>query len=124
MDWSVVTGIIALVALIISFFQWHVNQNYKRMTNQHSELEARVQTLERDIDKCHSNAQQTRDELHKEYVHMSMLGELKRDNDKNFQDLFAKLSGLSRVLHQAVGELRASRRFHGGYEPHREDDLG
>ena len=122
---TVATAICAVIAILVAFLQWHRGEDLRRQLEKYSSLESRVDDVEKHIEHCESNAQALRDEIHKEYVRVSELREIRDAQHQDVQNIFAKLNGLSKAVNQVIGYLDADRRFHGQQplRPMAEEDI-
>lgn len=106
MNWANVTAVIAGSGVIIGFFQWHVNQNYRRLTEQIRDAIGRQEKIELALETVESRIEETRDELHLDYVRNSQVRAIQKEIKRDFESVFQKLSGMSRGLSEIIGELR------------------
>lgn len=113
MNWEIVVGIVAVVSLVVSFFQWHVNQNYKRINERFNEWSTKVETLCREVDEVKKLSEATKDKLLAEYIDHDKATELKHelhDGQKELKGeldkIFRLIRGISREVSEVIGEMR------------------
>ncbi len=104
---------VTLIALVVSFFQWHVNQNYKRLSDQMRDAIDRQAKVEATLEVLEKRLLETRDELHCDYVRDDQLDRLAKEIKADMENVFARLTGVSRSLSEVIGEMRASYRYNG-----------
>lgn len=113
MNWNLLAGMVAIVGVTVSFFQWHVSQNYRRLQDRLRDTAEQQRKIERTLASLESRVEATREEMHRDYVRSGQLGELYKEIKHDLESVFVKLSGLSRALSEVIGELRANRLYHG-----------
>lgn len=109
MEWSNIAVIVAGVGLVVSFFQWHVNQNYRRLQEQIRDAIGRQASIEDELKNLGERMEATREEMHRDFVRTGQLRDANREIKHELENVFEKLSGLSRALSEIIGELRVRR---------------
>jgi|GEM_PF-5589083 len=117
MDWTAVAAAVAVVGMLVSLFQWHVNQNYKRLNEKFAQWAGSVTNISSELHEVRRMASQTRAELYKHYVNVDQLnsvrGEMRdllkeiHEESKAEQDkIYSQLRGISREVSTLVGIMR------------------
>ncbi len=113
MTWNTIAVVVAVVGIIVSFFQWHVNQNYKRLNDQIKDAIGRQEKIEEALEILERRMEATRDEMHCDYVRDTQMETISKEMKRDMENVFQRLTGLSRAVSEVIGELRARHRYYG-----------
>jgi C-terminal processing protease CtpA/Prc len=130
-DWGIIAAIaIPFSALLFSLYRWFVTNEDKkeearekrwdehleqeeRRHNEHEkrwrEQQQQFLRYEQRIAKNERDMTTTRDEMHRDYVREDQMKEFRIELRETFNNVFAKLSAISRDLNQVIGELNSKR---------------
>lgn len=102
-DLNLIVAVVAIVGLVVSFFQWHVSQNYRRLDQRFDEWAEKVATVEKVVAKQEQVMERTRDELHRDYVTSKVLTDMRHEIRQDFDNVFKRLTGVSRDIERLIG---------------------
>ncbi|MEJ1358325.1 MAG: hypothetical protein RPU51_09155 [Candidatus Sedimenticola sp. (ex Thyasira tokunagai)] len=110
-DWQVVLTItLACLGLLFGLYRWIVHRTDKRHASHDKKFEEhghRFNRHETRIEKNEAMVVQTRDEVHREYVHTKQMERLMDGLNDSIKEVHTRIGGMSKDLNQAIGTIKA-----------------
>ena len=105
-DWiPLITALATVGALMFGFFKWFIGWAERR----HEAHERRFEMHDKRITKNEDLLDQTREEIHRDFVRQSALDRLRDEQRQDFQEVFARLEASSCQLNQLVGAIKGKK---------------
>lgn len=95
----------AVITLIFGLIKFLTSQVESKLSSRDVEQEKRLDSQAADIEELKTKLAETRTELHRDYVHKGQLAEFQQKLERDLENIFKRLEGVSRDLNQLLGRL-------------------
>ena len=102
---TLIAAMAAVAGLLFGFFKWFVGWAERR----HEAHEKRFETHEKRIVKNETLIDETRNEMHRDFVRQSALDRLRDEQREDFQAVFSRMDAHSKQLNQLVGAIKGKK---------------